>query len=900
MTKKNFILLLSLLLFFIALPLQAQKIRSEADALAIANSFFPQSRGNENIKQTLAYTERDSATSHPYYYVFNRDNDKGWIIICADERTKSILGYSDTGHFDMNSAPPEMKAWLKDYSAQLRDLSATPDEVLKNLDKYVLSKARSKGSQSFSNVVKPLLGRIAYGQDYPYNLMTPVYDGENSVTGCVATGIVQIMRYWKYPKKPTGKSHSYEFNGDNIGTYFNTTYDWASMLPYYKNVRSTQRQNNAISKLMVDVGISSDMEYSPEESAAYTTVAAGNLSNFFDYDKNMVIYKRRDFSQANFVYFLKRELNAGRPVLFAGSGGGSGHCFVCDGYDANGLFHFNWGWDGMCNGYYSINNLAPSQVGTGGGYGRYNDDVLFVGGIRPNTGKGRHTWVMRMKNLRYPNTATLGQRSKFTFVNLGNETLETIKGSVGIALYQNGAFSKILGQQRIDPLESEYYWDEIGVSTTWPTTLANGNYQAVAVFKVDGDDKWRPVLNSKCNSYDLKVTGRSIRLSQNTRSQYSDIDDNPFDISPDGYEQGIREYDQTENTTNPVMASQLAFHTPVRSGNVTATAVLTSRGAYQGKVGVFLYDSQFDNCIATLQAKTVSVRDGKTSVNFNGVVQLSPGTYGAAIFYTDRQGKWILVPNEENSCVTFTVGSPGRITPPNPFNVVSEDDNIMPGGDDDYGGGYDFNDDNIIPGEEYGLGNMDDDDDWDYDFYGNRDDDDDDDDYLNGYDNNNDNYNEYYNYENVDNNGNYGFLDFISDVLDIFAKGSNMDETLKCESVQFEKAKPITLDGKTVYSFRLGQEDELSVKVINSDNEECRRIINASIFDSDGNWVADMSESFVIVPAKGEKTVHLPLQFTDVPPGPYRMCITEADSESENSQQMAPQSASQMLIQIKR
>lgn len=38
----------------------------------------------------------------------------------------------------------------------------------------------------------------------------------------------------------------------------------------------------------------------------------------------------------------------------------SAHAFVCDGYDGQGLFHFNWGWDGKADGYFAIDFLNPA------------------------------------------------------------------------------------------------------------------------------------------------------------------------------------------------------------------------------------------------------------------------------------------------------------------------------------------------------------------------------------------------------------------------------------------------------------------------------------------------------------------------------------------------------------
>ena len=64
---------------------------------------------------------------------------------------------------------------------------------------------------------------------------------------------------------------------------------------------------------------------------------------------------------------IKAELNAGRPVFYAGYSKDTGHQFVCDGYDNNGLFHFNWGWSGSSDGYFELSVLNPSSLGIGGG-----------------------------------------------------------------------------------------------------------------------------------------------------------------------------------------------------------------------------------------------------------------------------------------------------------------------------------------------------------------------------------------------------------------------------------------------------------------------------------------------------------------------------------------------------
>ena len=38
------------------------------------------------------------------------------------------------------------------------------------------------------------------------------------------------------------------------------------------------------------------------------------------------------------------------------------HAWVCDGYDASGDFHMNWGWAGYEDGYYNLNALNPANT----------------------------------------------------------------------------------------------------------------------------------------------------------------------------------------------------------------------------------------------------------------------------------------------------------------------------------------------------------------------------------------------------------------------------------------------------------------------------------------------------------------------------------------------------------
>ena len=76
---------------------------------------------------------------------------------------------------------------------------------------------------------------------------------------------------------------------------------------------------------------------------------------------------------------IHTELDAKRPIYYRGGN----HAFVCDGIDADGLMHINWGWEGYCNGYFDINFLSIKFVGTGGGNGYYSNNQGMIIVFKP-------------------------------------------------------------------------------------------------------------------------------------------------------------------------------------------------------------------------------------------------------------------------------------------------------------------------------------------------------------------------------------------------------------------------------------------------------------------------------------------------------------------------------------
>lgn len=349
-----------------------------------AENFYTSTHSSAVSNIVLAYTERD-ANGLPVYYVFNVNGAaKGFVIVAADDAAHPIIGCSDEGAFVIPSTPSNnVSFWLqkrKNEIAAMRahNIVATSD-ITAEWTSYT-SNTKQATHNAASNGVAALCASY-WDQSPYYNAYCP----DNSVTGCVATAMAQIMRYWKYPSVGVG-SHCYEDEmsrgySENYGQLcadFDTSHYIWSKMPY----NPLGDTNAQIAKLMYDCGVSVDMDYTPTGSGA--DVMNGNASAFnaytayFGYDASTIATAYYDSNQeASWITLLESELNIGRPMQFQGfDPNEGGHSWVCDGYNATNMLHMNWGWGGVDNGYYMMNKLNPTPFDFSYGLG-----VIY--GIQP-------------------------------------------------------------------------------------------------------------------------------------------------------------------------------------------------------------------------------------------------------------------------------------------------------------------------------------------------------------------------------------------------------------------------------------------------------------------------------------------------------------------------------------
>lgn len=453
----------------------------------------------------LAYTVE--AENFNSCYIFNRGNDGGFLVVAADDAVTSLLGYSETGSFDPENIPANMKAFLDGYTAEIRWASANPDRV------------SSRKASPERAAVSPIC-TTTWSQSAPYNLDCPVIDNSRSVTGCVATAMAQIMKVHNWPAKGVGSnSYSYTYNSNtyNISSDFSAhTYDWDNMIDAYPNSTSgTDAQRAAVAQLMYDCGVSVNMTYTPYASGANGNIVALALVKSFNYDKGLQQIYRENFYLNEWNDMAYAEVAAGRPALICGSNSEGGHAFVCDGYSRDDYFHINWGWNGMSDGYFLLSVLDPEEQGIGGSSDGYSSGQRMTIGIQPPTVSSEITVNVCNSGAFATSASEYSKTSSVTFSSgFYNMTPsdENLKGTLGVKLADatTGAATYICQDAiNFDAPFSYGYSDYSVPGSKFPTS---GRYIVTPAFKTSGG-KWvdiRPnVLQSTplyCDATDTKLT----------------------------------------------------------------------------------------------------------------------------------------------------------------------------------------------------------------------------------------------------------------------------------------------------------------------------------------------------------------------------------------------------------
>lgn len=292
---------------------------------------------------------RDTADK-PAYYIF--EADRGFAVIAGDDRVAPVLAYSHDNTLG-DQLPCCMEAWLDAVGRHINRLRGSgAASTTETKSQWVMASGDSRP------VV--LMETAEWNQREPYNLQCPMIGQRNCLTGCVPTAYAIVMRYYQYPSYGYGTTVAYRSNQGAYVSAHDLThgYAWTNM-PMQVTLYSSEREKDAVSRLMADVGAALRADYGTKETSA--PFRDDMMTRHFDYrgeTRSLSDYtENSEDGYFTWVADMKKQLDREHPLIYMGFGGEGGHAFVIDGYADDGCYHVNWGWGGYSNGYFALDNL---------------------------------------------------------------------------------------------------------------------------------------------------------------------------------------------------------------------------------------------------------------------------------------------------------------------------------------------------------------------------------------------------------------------------------------------------------------------------------------------------------------------------------------------------------------
>ncbi|MDR0304515.1 MAG: C10 family peptidase [Chitinispirillales bacterium] len=333
-----------------------------------ANNYLRQV-GKSPMNLTIVKQKNDASP----FFVFSMGQDKGFVIVSANDVATPILGDADEGNFNDNDLPPALVWLLGNYENYINEAvknNKEQDSETKLLwEKYLKSSNETRGGEGIR--AANFLIKTEWNQSEPYNLLAPQIGEKRSWMGCIAVSMGQVMNYWEYPEKIIQKIPAYTSRKNLISmpevNVSAETYDYNNMLDKYTSKgsggypnNSGTTQENEVAKFLYHTALGMQMNWGTDASTGFDRDTPLTLARFFDYDSTTMRIVSKYPSQITdeiWKDLIIGQIENNSPIICDGQN----HSFIIDGYDPdNSLIHLNYGYGGSSNGWYAIDKASSA------------------------------------------------------------------------------------------------------------------------------------------------------------------------------------------------------------------------------------------------------------------------------------------------------------------------------------------------------------------------------------------------------------------------------------------------------------------------------------------------------------------------------------------------------------
>ena len=312
---------------------------------------------------TISISSIDTINEYPNLF-FSELHPQGFVILSNDYRAMPVLGYSFKNSIDFENLPIQLEKILSSYNQSIEFISINniQQDVVNELflERYLYNDIIS--NSNLRNI-DPLI-TANWNQGGNWNALCP----GNSLVGCVAVAMGQVMKYWEYPNQGYSYSQYYDPVHGIISVNFEDyDYNFSEMYDDYPTIDSQL--------LLYHSGAAVHMDYSPWASGASVCwegpSAQDALDHNFKYNDIVTCEVKINYTDDEWNLLIKDQLDRGWPIIYRGYSDDAGHAWNMDGYQED-YYHCNWGWGGSANGYFYFDNL------NGGGYNFIDNQAALL------------------------------------------------------------------------------------------------------------------------------------------------------------------------------------------------------------------------------------------------------------------------------------------------------------------------------------------------------------------------------------------------------------------------------------------------------------------------------------------------------------------------------------------
>lgn len=479
MMKRFLFILISLLACMVASAKQV----TESEALQKAQSFM---QGKKFVMPEMSRRRAANNQIAPAYYVFNIEDQGGFVIVSGDDRMPEILGYSEKGNFDVEKVPCNVRWLLDSYEQAVKSLLQSDAKVSRRIEK------------TSREAISPFIA-TQWGQGSPYNDLCPESEWGRCVTGCVATAMAQVINYHRWPQGKTKSVAAYKTgvpNNFRMEELEPTQFNWDNM------------SSEDIARLMLYCGQSVHMNYQVEGSGAQLEDAVVALNDVFGYSRSLKLLTRSKYDEAEWDNIIYDEMSVGRPVIYSGSGIGS-HSFILCGYKDE-MYYVNWGWEGAWDGYFFLGNLVLEDGSD------FTQNQTAIVSIQPPVGvddtENPKAAILELSvagNSFYRNSSS----DDFPSLAINSKVVKEMTGEtveVGLGLYNESELLQVLSSEKHAFADSEVF--DYRADVVFRRGLTDGHYFIRGINRYSDKGSWHADYGSEEIYADITIYDNDMIL----------------------------------------------------------------------------------------------------------------------------------------------------------------------------------------------------------------------------------------------------------------------------------------------------------------------------------------------------------------------------------------------------